>query len=456
MMRFLVIAVFLSSFSLLSFAQHKVEGSINGHINQNVTLLEYFGDKHRFIDSCRTNQNGWFSFDLKKKTAPGLYSLAIGNRPLFNFIYNNEDISLKYDPRENQLPEIIFSIENMIYYDYITRADKYTGKAGMLMEILRYYPDEDNYYQLTEEHFHSIQLDFRAYTERIQEEYSHTLVAHIIKNDLPLIYPEHFKWENYQAYNQGHFLDDIDFNDTILLNTNVLTGKAIDYLAFYSGSNMSKEIQEYYFIQAVDSILHRAMDNGKVYDFLMQYLIEGFDMYGFDKVISHIAGNYEPANTCINEDRKSELQKRIENLRRMAVGNVAPGIEIQRADGSTFRMTDIDRDLILVFFWASWCPHCEAMVPELKKAYSDPELADFEVLAISIDTSRMEYSNALSGLATNWINYSDFHGWDSKAAIDYSIYATPTMFLLDSKRKILARPVSITDLRNALINFEEP
>jgi thiol-disulfide isomerase/thioredoxin len=191
------------------------------------------------------------------------------------------------------------------------------------------------------------------------------------------------------------------------------------------------------------------MDNGQVYDFIMQYLIEGFEMYGFEKVIAHIAENYEPANTCINEDRKTELQKRVENLRRMAVGMQAPDIIIEGPAGKSFSVDELDHDKILILFWASWCPHCNAMIPGIKQLYDDPS-TDFEVVAISLDTSATDYNRALAGHALNWTNYTDLKGWDSKPAVDYSIYATPSMFLLSNDMKILARPASISELKKAL------
>jgi thiol-disulfide isomerase/thioredoxin len=174
------------------------------------------------------------------------------------------------------------------------------------------------------------------------------------------------------------------------------------------------------------------------------------DRYGFDRVISHIAGNYEPANTCVNEERKSELEKRVENLRRLAVGNIAPDIQFKTGKEGLSGLSAIDNKLTVILFWASWCPHCNQIIPFLKEIYEDKSLPDFELLAISIDTSASDYNQALALHATRWINYTDLGGWDSKPAVDYSIYATPTMFLIDKERRILARPVTPSDLRNEL------
>jgi thiol-disulfide isomerase/thioredoxin len=155
----------------------------------------------------------------------------------------------------------------------------------------------------------------------------------------------------------------------------------------------------------------------------------------------------------VNEERKTELQKRMEHVREMAVGKTAPDIIIKNSDGSQLQLADIDSDYTLILFWASWCPHCGDMIPAVEQMYLSADLPDFEVLAISIDTSAAAYSSALAEHGTPWINYSELKGWNSKAAVDYSIYATPSMFLIDRNRKIIARPVTAAELNAALISI---
>lgn len=433
----------------IAAGQYKISGTIAAYPGQNLTLLKYFGDKHEFADSLTTGAGGSFVFTLGNDTPSGLYSIAFGNKPVFNLIFNKEDISLKFDASTDALPEIIFSAENMIYYDYLLKSDRFMQKTALLTDVLRYYPEPDTYYESSRDHFNRLQREFLDYTGHIIQDYPGSLVAKMIKSDRPLTFPEDFNWEAYGQYLRSNFLNGIDFTDTILINTNIVTGKAIDYLGLYTASQAGKEVQEKLFIQAVDTILHKAMDNGVIYDFLMQYLIEGFEMYGFDRLIGHIAENYEPANTCVNEDRKSELQKRVENLRRLAVGMQAPEIEITNSSGESFSIAAAGHRYLLVLFWASWCPHCNAMIPELADVYKATPL-DLEVLAISLDTSASDYDHAISTHSAGWIDHCDLKGWDSKPAADYSIYATPTMFLLDQKRTIIARPASVYELKAAL------
>ncbi len=229
-MRFLIFALSAILLSSQSFAQYKIEGTIAGYLNSKLVLLEYFGDKHTFSDSTHTDGNGWFSFSVDEDAPAGLYSIAIANRPVFNFIFNSDDITLKFDPSQGKAPEFIFSVENLIYYDYLVKKDTYSRKAVMLKDILQYYPVQDTFYTYAETHFHRLQASLRVYTDRVISQYPGTLAAHIIRSDRPVPVPGDIDWDHYLDFNRFHYLDGVDFGDTLLINTNVLTAKAIDYL----------------------------------------------------------------------------------------------------------------------------------------------------------------------------------------------------------------------------------
>jgi hypothetical protein len=53
-----------------------------------------------------------------------------------------------------------------------------------------------------------------------------------------------------------------------------------------------------------------------------------------------------------------------------------------------------------------------------------------------LDENRNAWQEYIKTNGYNWINVNDTSGWSSKAARDYYIYATPTMFLVDKVKKI--------------------
>lgn len=68
-------------------------------------------------------------------------------------------------------------------------------------------------------------------------------------------------------------------------------------------------------------------------------------------------------------------------------------------------------------------------------------------MAISIDTNRTEWLNFVRKYNFNWINVSDLKGGSGKAAGDYLLYATPTMFLVNDKKEIIAVLSNLDDVK---------
>ena len=108
----------------------------------------------------------------------------------------------------------------------------------------------------------------------------------------------------------------------------------------------------------------------------------------------------------------------------------------------------LNEERTLILFYASWCPHCQTIVPQVFDLYKNQKEKKFEVLAVSIDTSRADWLNFVKTNKLDWINLLDLRGWEGKVTEDYYVYATPTMFLIDKEKKIIAKPSSIEELYN--------
>lgn len=88
------------------------------------------------------------------------------------------------------------------------------------------------------------------------------------------------------------------------------------------------------------------------------------------------------------------------------------------------------------------------MLPNIYQLYKNQKDKQFEVLAISIDTSKTDWLNFVRTNKLEWLNVSDLKGWDGKAVLDYNIYATPTMFLVDRERKLIKVITEIEELKS--------
>jgi thiol-disulfide isomerase/thioredoxin len=123
-----------------------------------------------------------------------------------------------------------------------------------------------------------------------------------------------------------------------------------------------------------------------------------------------------------------------------------PDIVTSDSARTQFSLKDIQSERVLLIFYASWCTHCQNLIPKIYELYKNQQEKSTEVVAVSIDTSKTDLINFISSLELDWINIADLKGWNGEAAKDYFIYATPTMFLIDQDRKLIAKPTSINEL----------
>lgn len=68
-----------------------------------------------------------------------------------------------------------------------------------------------------------------------------------------------------------------------------------------------------------------------------------------------------------------------------AVNELAPAISLADLAGKMISLSDFKGKVVLVNFWASWCPPCKAELKEFQKVYEAYEDKGFAVIAIAID-----------------------------------------------------------------------
>ncbi len=435
--------------SSISFSQ-EINITIN-HLNtEKATISSLSGEKITQIDSVKSSGNGNFHFTLdQNKYRSGFYRVTFDRIRWIDFIFDQDNITIATDA-SNILDsmKVVTSESNRLYYEFVKLNKQYKTKSELLQFILTRYPKDDEYYQATVNKLLSLQKDYSEYiTVTSQKKPTSYIARYIRSSQLPIMNGQ-LPTEKQLEFLKSHALDHVDFNDAGLIFSDLFANKAIEYLMYYRNPQLPKDILEKEFIIAVDTILNKAKVNPEVYQHLVEYLIDGFKKFGFDQPIDYIVENYViKDDLCLDVKLEGVIKKRIDQAKNFKLGNVVPDILLPDSSGTIVTLNKISTDNVLIIFYASTCPHCQEMLPKINTLYKNQTDKKTEVVAVSLDNTKNEWLDFVNKNSLGWLNLCDLKGWDSQAATDYDIYATPTMFLVDKDKKIIDKPRTIEELK---------
>ena len=121
----------------------------------------------------------------------------------------------------------------------------------------------------------------------------------------------------------------------------------------------------------------------------------------------------------------------------------APDFSLPSLDGKTVRLSDFHGKVVILDFWATWCPPCRMEIPHFISLYNKYKNKGLEVVGIALDN---EGVSAVQPFAqSNGINYALVIG-NQKVAQDYGgIRGIPTTFIIDRSGRIVQKYVGYHD-----------
>ena len=110
----------------------------------------------------------------------------------------------------------------------------------------------------------------------------------------------------------------------------------------------------------------------------------------------------------------------------------APQLQVVTFDGKPLSLDALRGKVVLVNFWATWCPYCRHEMPAMEKFYQDYRAKGFEIVALSQDDDPAKVQEFLRK-----------EGYDFKVAMagragtDFGgVDRLPTSFVIDKQGRI--------------------
>lgn len=118
---------------------------------------------------------------------------------------------------------------------------------------------------------------------------------------------------------------------------------------------------------------------------------------------------------------------------------VMPAWQLSDLQGNPVSSEDFADKVLLIDFWATWCPPCQAMVPSLVDLQNDYGKDGFEVVAISLGGKGTEEVAAFNRKFN--VNYTSLIGDPLVTAVFGDVRFLPTSFLIARDGTILGHHV---------------
>lgn len=139
-------------------------------------------------------------------------------------------------------------------------------------------------------------------------------------------------------------------------------------------------------------------------------------------------------------------------LKNVAVGKTFTDFEMPDAQGKARKLSDYvgKGKVVLIDFWASWCPPCRRDMPNLVAAYKQYKNKGFEIVGISLDSKADAWAKGVKDLGITWPQLSDLQGWKNSGAALYGVNSIPHTVLVDKDGTIIAKNLHGKELDNKL------
>ena len=116
-------------------------------------------------------------------------------------------------------------------------------------------------------------------------------------------------------------------------------------------------------------------------------------------------------------------------------GVVFPDFQGKDLSGNPVSVGGLKGKIVLLDFWATWCPLCCQEMPAIAAAYKKYHSQGFEIIGINQDDDATAAGRFVKENQLAWPQYLD---GDKKLAMKYGVEALPTNYLLDGQGRIIA------------------
>ena len=461
-----VVILLLSTFKIVHAQGYEITVKIND-IKDTVAYLGYnFGDQKFVKDTSKVYNGNTLKFKGRTPLAQGVY-FVYTPRVYFELIINEQKFSIQTDTTNFvEHMKIEGSKENILFNDFQKfMADRQSRITGLSSKIDTLKKKNDSLGIKDIQHnIIEISDEIKSYQRTLIANNQGTFVAKLInamqKPEVPDP-PKNEKGETVDKswqffWYKNHFFDTFNLADSGLLRSPVYQSKVDEYMDKLTYQHPDS------IATAADYLLKKAEPSKEAYRYLLVKLTNKYEtsnIMGLEKVFVYLSEKYYLTGKAYWADSAlvAKFQQRVKELKPNLVGNVAPEMQLVDTLMRPVRLSSIKSRFIILYFYDPDCGHCKKTTPLLYDLYKTKlKSKNVSVWGASIVTDIKKWKDYIKSNHLDWLNVADPY-LHSNFRADYDIKTTPTIYILDSKKEIIAKRLGvdqIEDFLNRVIEFE--
>ncbi|MBI2729881.1 MAG: DUF5106 domain-containing protein [Sphingobacteriales bacterium] len=480
----------LTAFILVSAAAsaqtgYSIAASFKPFTKGYLYLGHHFGAKKMVVDSALIDSKGQANFKGKEKLPGGIYLVVNPQKSVYYEILMDEKQNFTVSGDTADLVNSIKvsgSFENELFLSYQkSSAQKFKQIQKLNSDLSKAKSKKDS--AVIEAQIKGVNKANQDYRNTIIKKYPNTLLASLFNTLKEPVAPAalqnprtHKDSAEAYYYYKSHYWDGVSFTDARLLRTPFFEAKLDRYLQQVVVQDPDSVKNE------VDWIVLYSRANRDMF----KYFISKFTSdYFYPKIMGQDAvflllfqKYYLPGEVdWFNEQQMKEINNRGYSLMANQLGDVAADLKLLDTAGKDKNLFSVNAPFTVVCFWDPDCSHCREELPKLDSMYTAKwkaqGVAIYAVLMDSLRADNPESWEKIGAIKKKWLEFIDQHNlndWvnvyqtpqmkasDYAAKIPsprqlYDVYQTPTLYLLDKNKKIIAKKLDLYQV-NELIQYK--
>ena len=396
LVKFLII-VLLTFAPFALFSQAKIKVKIENHIDSIYYLIKYTSDKSHCVIDTSSLSSGYKIFSNKTDYDEGIYVIADSKQnPLFEIligrdqkfsIHVEELMDLKsYEVKGSKETESYFKVYSRTFYDRL--------HIKALESELKYHPENIR-------KIDSIKNELYKYQESM-----------LRKDDESFL-------NTYIKFTEDRPICDLPLCDERILNSRLLKNKLDKYFDNSSTTQTPELI-----CNKIDEFVLSTDECQEIRDYILWYLYSKYfnpEKTENELVYIHLVDEYFSKLEIENltENIRKEIIRRADVLRKITIGQVAPSFQYIDENGDMVDLDNIRSKFTVLFFYKPDCQKC---------------IRDKRILGL--------VKKRINNIEILHIDISEENNSTSQDIIDkYDIMTTPTIYLLNEKKEIIAKHI---------------